>query len=195
MNLVKVSFKPQTFPKMLADLSHSNQFLKIFAVGSLGLSLGLMLLVFVAFSRGPVVIALTPAAGVLQKVDMPEPEVEVRSAVRAYVERRYNWDKDSIDRNLDSAKAFVSSQFVHAFVQGVSNVKKFSKEKSVSQRAYPTSLAVDFKRGVVSVTGDRISEIQGIRAAGPLNIELTFQSGPRTPANPWGIYIVKETEK
>lgn len=195
MNTIKVSFKPSTLPKVLADLSHSNQFLKIFALASLVLSVGLLVLVLFAFSKGPVVIALSSGASVLQKAAMPLPETEVREAVRHYVERRYNWDKDSIDRNLDSAKALVSSQFVQNFVQGVSNVRKFSKEKGVSQRAYATSISVDIKRGVVSISGDRITEIQGIRAAGPLNIDLTYQGGPRTEDNPWGVYIVKETEK
>lgn len=195
MDALKISFKPQAFPKMLADLSHSNQFLKVFAVGSLTLCLGLLILVAILTSRGPLVIALTPQAGQLQKTAMPNPESEIREAIRAYVERRYNWDKESVDRNLDSAKAFVSPQFVQNFLQGVSNVRKFSKEKGVAQRAFVTSFAVDLKRNVVSIGGDRISEIQGIRAAGALNIDLSYQSGPRSEANPWGIYIVKETER
>ncbi len=195
MNPLKVSFKPQVFPKMLADLSHSNQFLKVFATASMLISLGLLILVSALASRGPVVIALSPQAGRLQKVEMPKPELEVQEAVRAYVELRYNWDHTSVDAKLESAKAFVSSQFVQNFVQGVSNVRKFSKEKNVAQRAYAANITVDLKRSVATVTGDRISEIQGIRAVGALNIELTFQSGPRTDLNPWGIYIVRETEK
>jgi hypothetical protein len=195
VNSIKIGFRAGSFPKMLADLSHSNQFLKMFSVGSLGVSLGLLILVFVAYTRPPVVLALSPKALPLQRVEMPSPEIEVREAIQAYIGLRYNWDKDSVDRSLDLARSFVASQNLQAFSQGVANVRRFSKEKSVSQRAYATAINIDFKRGAASVLGDRISEIQGMRAAGPLNIELAFQSGPRTAENPWGIYIVKESEK
>lgn len=195
MEAFKVKFNHQAFPKMLADLSHSNQFLKIFALASLAISIGLLVLVSIAFSKGPMVIAFASDARVLQSSALPDPNVEVSAAVRAYVERRYNWDQTNVDRQLDSAKAFIAPAYVQNFVQGVANVRKFSKEKLVAQRAYAAGLSVDLKRGVVSVSGDRISEIQGIRAAGSLNIDLNFQSGPRTQENPWGVYIVKETEK
>jgi len=195
MNVIKVKFKAGAFPKMLADLSHSNQFLKMFAAGSLAVSVGLMVVVFVALARKPIVIALTENAGVFETVDMPKPEAEIRRAVLAYIERRYNWTSATVDQNLDRARAFVSSQFAQNYLQGVSNVRKFSKEKGVTQRAFASDLTVDLKRGVVSILGDRITEIQGLRAAGALNLELSFQNGPRTSDNPWGVYVVKETEK
>lgn len=195
MNALKVSFKPGAFPKMLADLSHSNQFLKVFSAGSLCVSLGLLILVFIGFARKPVVIALSSNAQLLEMVDMPKPDAEIRQAVLAYIDRRYNWTSATVDKNLDAARTFVSSQFVQNFVQGVSNVRKFSKEKGVSQRAYATGVSIDLKRAVVTITGDRITEIQGMRAAGPFNLELGFQGGPRSVENPWGVYIVKEIEK
>ncbi len=195
MNALKIKFKAGAFPKMLADLSHSNQFLKMFAIGGLALSLVLSILVFVAFARKPVVIAMTTSAEVLSYVDLPNPESEVRQAIRAYIERRYNWTSQSVDQQLEKARTFVASSAMQNFLQGTANVKRFSKEKVVTQRAYASNFAVDLKRGTVLVTGDRITEIQGMRAAGALNLELGFQSGPRTAENPWGIYIIKETEK
>jgi hypothetical protein len=195
MNAIKIRFKPGAFPKMLADLSHSNQFLKVFAAGSLCVSLALSALVFVGFTRKPIVIALTPSANLLHIVEMPKPDEEIRQAVLAYIDKRYNWTSASVDKNLDAAKAFVSAQFVQNFVHGVSNVRKFSKEKGVSQRAYATAVSVDLKRGSVTIAGDRITEIQGMRAAGAFNLELSFQGGARSVENPWGVYIVKETEK
>ncbi|MBX3022788.1 MAG: hypothetical protein KF799_14030 [Bdellovibrionales bacterium] len=195
MNAIKVKFKAGAFPKMLADLSHSNQFLKMFAIGGLALSLVLSILVFVAFARKPVVIAMTTSAEVLSYVDLPNPESEVRQAIRAYIERRYNWTSQSVDQQLEKSRTFVGAAAMKNFLQGTANVKRFSKEKVVTQRAYASNYTVDLKRGSVLVTGDRITEIQGMRAAGALNLELGFQSGPRTAENPWGIYIVKETEK
>ena len=195
MNAIKVKFKAGAFPKMLADLSHSNQFLKMFAVGSLALSLVLSALIFVAFARKPIVIAMTESAEILRQVELPKPESEVRQAILAYVERRYNWTSQTVDQQIEKAQTFIASANMQSFLQGTSNVKRFSKEKVVTQRAYASNVAVDLKRGVALVTGDRITEIQGMRAAGALNLELSFQSGARTSANPWGVYVVKESEK
>lgn len=195
MNAIKVKFRAGAFPKMLADLSHSNQFLKMFAVGSLALSLVLSALVFVAFARKPIVIAMTESAEILRQVELPKPESEVRQAILAYVERRYNWTSQTVDQQLEKAQLFVAAANMQSFLQGTSNVKRFSKEKVVTQRAYASNVVVDLKRGVALITGDRITEIQGMRAAGALNLELSFQSGPRTASNPWGIYIFKESEK
>lgn len=195
MNAIKLKFKAGAFPKMLADLSHSNQFLKMFAAGSLALSLLLVTLVFLAFARKPIVIAVTEQAEVLRQLDMPSPEREIRQAILAYIDRRYNWTSQTVDKQLESAKTFVHSSAMQNFVQGTANVKRFSKDKVVTQRAYASNLAIDLKRSAVLVTGDRITEIQGMRAAGPLNIELGFQNGPRSAENPWGIYIVREVEK
>lgn len=195
MNAIKVKFKAGAFPKMLADLSHSNQFLKMFAVGSLALSLVLSILIFVAFARKPIVIVMTEGAEILRHIDLPNPEGEIRQAVQAYVERRYNWTSQTVDQQMEKARIFIASSAMQNFTQGTANVKRFSKEKSVSQRAYASNLAVDLKRGTVQVSGDRFTEIQGMRAAGALNLELGFQSGPRSTENPWGIYIVRESEK
>lgn len=194
MNPIKVDFKPSTFPKMLAELSHSNQFLKVFSLCTLALSITLAMATTLAFSRKPVVIALTPKGSVFQRAEMPNPDLEVRAAVQAYIEKRYNWDKDTVDKNLELAKIFVAQSQLQNFSQGVANVRKFSKERAVSQRAYAFNVAVDHKRSLVLVTGDRITEIQGVKAAGALNLTLGFQGGPRIPDNPWGVYITKEVE-
>lgn len=195
MNAIKVKLEAGAFPKMLADLSHSNQFLKVFAVGSLALSLLLSVLVFIAFARKPIVIAMTESAEILRQVESPKPESEIRQAILAYVERRYNWTSQTVEQQLEKAQLFIASGNIQSFLQGTSNVRRFSKEKVVTQRAYASNVDVDLKRGVALVSGDRITEIQGLRAAGALSLELGFQSGPRTLSNPWGIYILKELEK
>lgn len=73
-------------------------------------------------------------------------------------------------------------------------MKRFSKEKSVSQRAYASNLAVDLKRGSVLVSGDRFTEIQGMRAAGALNLELSFEWPPNFRESVGCLYS-KESEK
>jgi hypothetical protein len=51
------------------------------------------------------------------------------------------------------------------------------------------------KDGTALITGDRVTSIQGLKAAGNLKLQLTFESGQRTKENPWGIYITKEKEE
>ncbi len=195
MNSMNVKLKAGAFPKLLSDLSHSNQFLKLFAVGSLLLSVLLTSLVFVAFARKPIVITLTDTAEIMKQTELPKPEDEVRRAVLAYIERRYNWTSQTVDQQLERARAFIAAGAMRNLLDGTANVRRFSKEKNVTQRVYASNVAVDIKLGVVSVTGDRISEIQGVRAAGSMNLELQFLSGSRTMENPWGIYVIKETER
>lgn len=74
------------------------------------------------------------------------------------------------------------------------NVIRFSVDKIVAQRAYPVEIRVDLKKGVAVIEGDRITSIQGLKAAGDLRLELGFESGPRTGQNPWGVYVSKEKE-
>ncbi|MGE3263190.1 MAG: hypothetical protein AB7K68_15525 [Bacteriovoracia bacterium] len=81
-------------------------------------------------------------------------------------------------------------------LKGVSmqNVIRFSVDKIVAQRAYPVEIRVDLKKGIAVIEGDRITSIQGLKAAGDLRLELGFESGPRTEQNPWGVYVSKEKE-
>lgn len=74
------------------------------------------------------------------------------------------------------------------------NVVRFSSERMVSQRVYPGEIQVDLKKGLATISGDRITSIQGLKAAGDLKLELSYESGPRTTLNPWGVYISKERE-
>jgi hypothetical protein len=39
-----------------------------------------------------------------------------------------------------------------------------------------------------------VTTIQGLKAAGSLRLELSFESGSRAKENPWGLYI-KEREE
>ncbi len=76
----------------------------------------------------------------------------------------------------------------------MASVVKFALDRDVLQRVYPTDMKVDLKSQTVFITGDRVTAVQGLKAAGNLNLALEFESGPRTLNNPWGIYITKEKE-
>ena len=50
---------------------------------------------------------------------------------------------------------------------------KFSTSKAVAQRIYPDRVAVDLAKRTVSISGDRVTAIQCLKAAGDLRLELT----------------------
>lgn len=192
MNL-KTKLETVKLPKLLADLKHANQFLKVYAlVASLTVVLCLgVFLALLAFIE-PKVMVLGPNGQVLSLDEKPNIEREIEAALRKYVQFRYSWDAKSVAENLKLARAFVHSSVVRSFDGDLAEVQKFSKDRNVSQRGYAASLTVDLSKQVAQVRGDRVTTIQGLTAAGPLALTLKFEFGPRTSANPWGIYVVRE---
>lgn len=183
------------FPKQLSDLMNSNQFLKIFAVAALGLAVLSLITLMTIGLKPPTVISLSESAFELNQTDkFPKPEDQIQQAAKKYVSLRYKWEPVNVVKNLELADAFIHSTSKKAYLAAVSNVARFSSEKQVSQRAYVNVVDVNLQTKTVTVTGDRITSIQGMMAAGPLKVELTFESGDRTKENPWGVYFVKEKE-
>lgn len=191
----KIKINAAKLPKLLADLTHSNQFLKFFALVALGISALALLLSLVLGTRAPIVLTLSPSAERLEQRPWPKAEDEIKAAALAYIERRYKWEPTTVERKLFEAEAFVFPNALKAYRASIINVVRFSKEKLVAQKAYPEQMSVNLEKRTVSVLGERVTSIQGIKAAGDLKLELTFESGPRTQENPWGIYISKEKEE
>lgn len=191
----KLKIKTAALPKMLADLSHSNQFLKVFSLASIGLCFFIVLFAVIVGSKEPLVLTLSPSALELERNKPPKPEDEIQEAVRAYIERRYKWDPSNVVKRLQDAEAFVFPTAMKAYQAAVVTIVRFSTEKQVSQKVYPEKMSVNLDKKTVSISGDRITAIQGIKAAGDLRLELTFESGPRTRSNPWGVYVTKEKEE
>lgn len=182
-------------PKALGELAHSNQFLKISALASYGFCILTLILAFVLGRREPVVLAFTPNAALYDSTSLPKPEDEVVQAVKVYVDRRYKWEPKTVAPNLRQAEAFILPQSRKAFEVATAEVIKFAREKGVMQRAYPVQIVVDLDKRAALVVGDRVTAIQGLKAAGDLRLELSFDSGPRTKENPWGVYFTKEKEQ
>jgi hypothetical protein len=189
-----IQLKVGKLPRAMGALVHSNQFLKMTTVSTLGLCVLLACLLYVSFSKPPTVLAMNSNAELYNPVDLPKPEREVEEAIRHYIDHRYKWDPQSVTKRLQEAEAFVLPQNRNAYEKAMADVVRFSTEKAASQRVYPEKLTVDLKNRTVAVFGDRVTAIQGLKAAGDLRIELSFESGPRTDRNPWGIYITKERE-
>jgi len=189
-----IQLKLKKLPKALGELAHSNQFLKISAFSAYGLCGLLITLLFYQAIKPTAVLTLTPEAFVYQAAPKPNPKIEIERAVREYLKFRYNWTPKTVSSQVSKAEEFILSSTRKAFGTSMGNVIRFSTEKIVAQRAYPVEIEIDLKKETALILGDRITTIQGLKAAGDLKLELSFESGPRTEANPWGVYITREKE-
>ena len=190
-----INLKNANLPKMIGDLMHSNQFLKVFSLSSLLLVFMVLGALMVMATKDPLVITLGPDGKALERVAIPKPEDQVQEAVKRYLEKRYRWEPESVTTKLKESEAFIQPTSVKAFQAAMMNIVKFSKEKIVSQTVYPSKIDVDMNKKTALIFGDRITTIQGLKAAGNLKLELTFENGQRTQENPWGLYIAKEREE
>ncbi len=190
-----IKLKFRKLPKALAELSHSNQFLKMSAFSSYLICGLLTVLLFYQALRPVEVLTLAPDGSVYQETPKPDAKLEVERAVREYLKYRYNWSPKTVKSQVDQARNFILSSTQSAFNSSMKDVVRFSAEKNVSQRVYPVNVSVDLKKSIVTLLGDRITGIQEMKAAGDLRLELSFESGPRTEINPWGVYISKEREQ
>lgn len=190
----QIKLKELKLPRMLSDLAHSNQFLKIFSLSSLVINFLSLFVIFVLSTRDPVILSFNTSGNVLEPTAFPKREVEIQAAIKHYLELRYQWGPENVKDKLIQAQEMIHPSAVKAYLGAAQNVVRFSSEKQVSQRVYGKGFEVDLEHKTVRVTGDRITSIQNLKAAGDLKLELTFDFGPRTKENPWGIFITKEIE-
>lgn len=183
-----------SLPKMLSDLTYKYHVLVVLSLGSLVVAALSMIVAFALSTKAPTVMAFSQNAQLLEKSELPKPEDEIKLAITRYINFRYKWDAKTVSENIKKAESFIESKSLAAFQNNMASVVKFSLDRDVLQRVYPNDMKVDLKTQTVFITGDRVTSIQGLKAAGNLNLALEFQSGPRTSNNPWGIYITKEKE-
>ncbi|MSP19837.1 MAG: hypothetical protein EXR74_09745 [Bdellovibrionales bacterium] len=190
-----VQLKIAKLPRMVGELVHSNQFLKVFSVSALVVTLLTVLVLLLTVQRPPVILTLAATGENLEHTDTPNAENQIRAAVGRYLELRYKWTPQDVKQKLASARAFVLAKNLKAFDTAVENIAKFSTDRAASQHIYPEKIDVSLEKSTVSITGDRVTSVQGLKAVGELRLELTFQSGARSKLNPWGLYITKEREE
>lgn len=195
MDQKQIRIKTALLPKLIGDLTHSNQFLKMFSLCSLGVALLSLMLTFVLGGKSPTVLAFDSGGNTLGQTEMPSPEDQARNAINTYVSHRYNWTPAVIKEKLKIATHFILPKSLKVFEGAMADVLRFAIEKDVSQRAYPEQIKISYKDGTALILGARVTSIQGLKTAGDLKILLQFESGPRTLENPWGIYVVKEREE
>jgi hypothetical protein len=190
-----VNLKLPSLPKMISDLAHSNQFLKVFSLSAIVLVFMVLGVILVMATKEPMVITLGPDGKAIERTVLPKAEDQIREGIKRYLEKRYQWEPENVIKKLKESEEFITPQALKAFQGAVSNVAKFSTEKIVSQKVYPEKIEIDLKKNTALITGERVTSIQGLKAAGNLKLELSFESGPRTQNNPWGLYISKEREE
>lgn len=181
------------FPAMISNLLHSNQFLKMFSFYSLSLALITLLGLIIAINKGPEVITLSSSGVVVSKAE-PKLNAFVEEALRSYISKRYKWTPESVVGKLKESEAFILPNTQKAFEEAVSKVARFSKEKMASQKVFIDDVENNLKHKTALITGTRITSIQNLPAAGEMRLELSFDSGPHTTENPWGVYVTKEKE-
>jgi hypothetical protein len=189
-----VSLNSAKLPRMIGSLMHTNQFMKSFSLISLTLCLASLVVLMLVCTRPPIVITLNSQGGVLAQAELPKVEDQLREGIKAYLEKRYNWSPQNAIAQLRKAEEFILPTTLKTFQADVSNVARFSIQKNVAQKTYVKDIKFDMSQKKVMVTGDRFTSIQGLKAAGDLKVELSFDFGPRTQTNPWGLYITKERE-
>ncbi len=190
-----INLKNARLPKMIGELMHSNQFLKVFSLSALVIVFMVLGALMVVATKDPLVITLGPDGKALERVSIPKVEDQIQEAIKSYLDKRYHWEPETVVKRLKESESYIQPSSVKAFQGAMTNIVKFSVEKIVSQRVYPSRIDVDMSKKTALITGDRITTIQGMKAAGNLKLELTFESGPRTTENPWGLYIAKEREE
>ncbi len=151
-------------------------------------------LVILAVRKLPVVAVSATESRVLTIIP-PKAEFlesEVKRAVTNYMTAHYNWEWTKIDDAFREASRFVHPDFTKKFLVANDAQIRVTKEKKVSQRFYISESKFDLKAKAVTVTGDRILLVEGLRATNPLIVQVEYDFGPRIETNPEGVYIVGE---
>lgn len=189
-----VKLKLPKMPALIGRLTHSNQFLKLFSIGALGVVILCLFVLILIVNRPPMVLSFNQDGTPVGLASLPSPEAEVEKAIRAYIDLRYQWNPKTVKSQMEKAKSFIDRRSMKAYGAAIESVSNFSVGQKVVQRVYPNEIKIDLNKQVAMVTGDRVTIIQGLMAAGRMNLRLQFASGSRSESNPWGIYVTKEIE-
>ena len=189
------NFKRKYF-EIWADEEAQNLILKWLLIFLMLVILGESASLCVLALRHPDLIAVSEKETKLFTITPPKPDLlraELDRTVTAYVLTHYNWDWNSVEKAHKDASKYVSDKFQKAFLSSNGDQVKLAKEKKVFQRVYlEKPPEIDTEKLIAKITLDRIFSVEGIKATSPLNLEIGFEYGPRTPDNPEGIYVVSE---
>lgn len=183
----------KSYPDLMRDFARQNFNLKVLCSALIGLLFLMLILTLYLVKRGPEVIALD-GIGEVARVETKVTDLQIQAALKEYMSFRYNWAKDDIASQLKKAESFVSPNLISAFRKSMIDVQKFVVEKKVRQRIYPRSIDIDLKEKKAQIVADRITEFDTLKAATEMRLTLSFIVDSRSVVNPWGVFIVKESE-
>lgn len=172
-----------------------NRFLKFLVLVLLILMTVFAVALAVATMRTPPIFAVsTVESGLLRDTPPAKSllENEAKRVVTEYLQRRHSWEPATIQPSIGKASRFVDESFRKAFLQANEAQVRIAVEKKISQKFYVSKIEVDLEKKTASVVGDRILNIEGLRAVNSLAFELKLRFGERTDSNPEGVYIVAE---
>ena len=178
----------------MREFAEENLNLKFLCGALIGIFALMLLLVLYLVKQGPTVIALE-GSGEVAHLETKITDVQIESAAREYIKRRYSWDEKTVAIELEKAKFFILPTLASAFERSMQETQKFVREKKVRQRVYPKSVLVDLKEKKIAILADRITEFDNLKAATEMRLIFQFAIDDRTIVNPWGVYITKETEE
>jgi hypothetical protein len=192
------TLQTRSYPEIMKDFARQNFNLKILCSALIGLLFLMLILTLYLVKRGPEVIALD-GAGEVARLETKVTDLQIQAALREYVLNRYNWTPESFNTQIKKAEFFVAPSLVGSFRKSMLEVQKFVTEKKVTQRVYPRlTIDIDMKNKKAFLVADRITEFGSLKAATELTLTLFFtvdsRLDARSAANPWGIFIVKESE-
>ena len=192
---IKKSLSSSGYTKMVQSFAKENFNLKILAGACLAILFMSLIVIAFLLKQGPMVVALD-SSGEVATVETKITDVQIKAAVKQYVQRRYSWNYKNITERLQSAEMFVDPGLVSSFRKSMLETIKYVQEKKVSQRMYPRDdeIEIDLKAKTVTLLMDRFTEFDSLKAATESRLKVWFDTGSRNPVNPWGVYVTKEQE-
>lgn len=192
------TLQTRSYPEIMRDFALQNFNLKLLCSALIGLLFLMLILTLYLAKKGPEVIALD-GSGDVARLETKVTDLQIQAALREYVMNRYNWTPETFNAQIKKAEFFVAPSLVGAFRKSMSDVQKFVTEKKVTQRVYPRhNITLDLQNKKAVILADRITEFGNLKAATDLTLTLSFtvdsRLDARSAANPWGIFVVKESE-
>jgi len=192
---IKQTLSSASYTQMVRSFAKENFNLKILSGACLALLFLSFIVVAFLLKQGPTVIALD-ASGEVANVETKVTDVQIKAAVKQYVQRRYSWSYKNIEDRLRKAELFVHPSLALSFRKSMVETIKYVQEKKITQRMYPRDdeTEIDLKNKAVTLVMDRITEFDSLKAATETKLKVWFDTGDRNFVNPWGVYVTKEQE-
>lgn len=192
---IKQTLSSSSYTEMVRSFAKENFNLKILTGSCLALLFLSLIVVAFLLKQGPTVVALD-ASGEVVGIETKITDVQIKTAIKQYVQRRYSWSFKNISVRLKEAELFVDPALVPSFRKSMLETIKYVQEKKVSQRMYPRDeeVEIDLKAKTITLVMDRFTEFDSLKAATETKLKVWFDTGQRNFVNPWGVYVTKEQE-